>query len=728
MYVADNLFDKGGIVPKDKANDLVFEQEQKHLKETYSKLLKMRSDITRKIEETNKQAAEDKMSMAEDLTTNFATFDDTLETLASYEAVNRVIDSYNMAQGSNVRMLVDIELLLEQPYFAKIVLQYNPDEDPRELYIGAAGISDDMCKRLIVDWRSPVAEVFYNQENGHTSYKANGRIIDVDLKLRRQFDIKKDTLKAYFDTTVAIQDPMLLKSLNTQRTDALQAITATIQKEQNVVVRHDDVAALLVSGVAGSGKTSVMLQRIAYLFYQQRDTLDPSQVVMLTPNPVFSRYIENVLPEMGESNPVSLTWDELMHKLLPSGHHKQNTEESIDVFDKITKGISDLVLTSADFIEIRANGNTLISAQQIEQLMQKFSNAQMGPHRITLVREKLLERLNKRLESKKVIDEIRDEFDELSIDNQIARFGMPLDLMEPNDPDLRDCLNKEIKKRYATALQAVENDEWLRIDRIGMRMLSTKSLSPTEWLYTKMALTGMCNSDTKYVFIDEVQDYSLAQLFVLAAYYRRAHFIMLGDENQSIKPSTASFREILQFFKNYFGEAQECNLQISYRSTPAITKLFSRLAKPNEMEIASVQRTDDKPTILQFSNQKSYEQKLCRVIKDSVNLSKSKNIDSGLTAIIVPWKSELKRIAKILGDDAPQIITSTESLPQYGAMLITLKLAKGLEFDNVIIPDASMRLFPNDDISRRRLYTSISRATKNITILSNGKLTELLAQ
>ena len=134
-------------------------------------------------------------------------------------------------------------LLLRQPYFAKVSLQFKPGAPARDIYIGSAGMTDEDYRHFIVDWRSPVAETYYNQENGRTSYQANGRTITADLKLRRQFDIDGATLNAYFDTTVAIQDPLLLASLSKRRSDRMSAITATIQKEQNQVVRHEDVPA-----------------------------------------------------------------------------------------------------------------------------------------------------------------------------------------------------------------------------------------------------------------------------------------------------------------------------------------------------------------------------------------------------------------------------------------------------------------------------------------------------
>ena len=223
-----------------------------------------------------------------------------------------------------------MEVLLREPYFAKIALQFKEGHPAKELYIGSAGISDENYRRLVVDWRSPVAEVYYNQTMGPTSYVADGRTIHVDLQLRRQFEIEEDRLITYFDSDVAIEDKLLLASLSRGRLAHMQAITATIQREQNAVVRHEDVPVLQVAGIAGSGKTSVLMQRIAYLFYQHRGALDPTQVFLISPNPVFGRYIDRVLPDLGERNPEILTWEEFLAPLLPAGRGVGESDVSLE--------------------------------------------------------------------------------------------------------------------------------------------------------------------------------------------------------------------------------------------------------------------------------------------------------------------------------------------------------------------------------------------------------------
>ncbi|MFR3273396.1 MAG: UvrD-helicase domain-containing protein [Slackia sp.] len=435
--------------------------------------------------------AADKEMLADELTGNFASMGEAFETYAEYATANKNIDLYNATQELNLQNLEKTRLLLEQPYFAKVCLQYKPGDAPKELYIGNAGMSDENYKRLVVDWRSPVAETYYNQENGPTSDVANGRPIKVDLKLRRQFDIAKDTLNAYFDTTVAIQDAMLLASLSQERTSQMKAITATIQKEQNQVIRHEDVPVLLVNGIAGSGKTSVLMQRIAYLFYQQRESLRPEDVFLITPNPVFSRYIENVLPDLGESNPETMTFNEFMATIMPADRSRGRADVSLESLQRIDEAVAGLVFDPNDFKDIVCEGAQLLSAGQIRQVADKFKRIPAGPHLVTLMREELHKRLSSRLKQMAATERAQNEMLQLSIQEQVRIFH---ETIEPqNENEARELALTYLNDRFARAFDIVERDEWLRIDRIGMRLLGKEGLLPWNGPTSKMACTGLSN-------------------------------------------------------------------------------------------------------------------------------------------------------------------------------------------------------------------------------------------
>ncbi len=698
--------------------DAVFREEQDHLTSTYEAIEIIERNVLESMRKTAQEAEEDKRNMADELASNFASDGEKQETYIEYANMNSVIDSYNRTQRANAEKLTAVRILKPQPYFAKVVLQYKPGAAPKELYIGNAGLSDDNYRRLIVDWRSPVAEVYYNQADGKTSYEANGRTINVDLKLRRQFDITGNKLNACFDTTVAIQDELLLASLSRQRTSQMQAITTTIQKEQNVVIRHKDVPALLVNGIAGSGKTSVLLQRIAYLFYQKRESLDPRQVFLITPNPVFRNYIDNVLPDMGERNPNILTWNEFAEGAIPPGRDFKRFDTSFETLQLIDKATNSLEFQDKDFRDIKSQGTILISAQQIAKAAAKFKNAPAGPHRITLIREELETRLQSRLGQMASNTAAQDVVSELSYNDQLSIFGEPIAM--DTEESAKAYTLKFLTQQYESAFEAVKNDYWLRIDRIGKRIAGIEDLSFLEWLYLKIRITGMSNPDAKYVMIDEVQDYTTAQLAILGRYFRRANFLLLGDENQAIKPGTASFGEIRQVFEATRGEVSECHLMTSYRSTPAITQLFAKLAVTADgMQISSVQRADTEPEFHEYATESEYIQKLIQTARASKEFK-------GTTAFVALDTETAARTAQLLGDDSPTLIGEGDTLPNSGSILLALPLAKGLEFDHVVIVDANKEDFPETDLSRRRLYTAISRATSTVSIFSNGELSPLL--
>lgn len=707
----------------DYSADPVFRAEKEHLSRTYATLQKMAGALTQKMRRNEDAAAATKRQMVEEIKPNFGSDTESFETYVDFATVNSVIDAYNQTQDSAAEKLSNIGLLLQQPYFAKVALQYKPGAPAKELYIGAAGVSDDDCRRLVVDWRSPVAEVYYNQDTGPTSYVANGRTIDVDLKLRRQFDIERDMLRGYFDTTVAIQDSLLLASLSRQRSEKMQAITATIQREQNQVIRHADCPVLLVAGIAGSGKTSVLLQRIAYLFYQQRGELRPQDVFLISPNPVFSRYIENVLPDLGERNPETITLSEFARTLLPVGQGAGKTPADIETLWAIDDAMAAgrFEFEPGDFRDIRVGNVKLITAGQVQQVRSKWPRIEPGARLANLMREELVKRLDSKLASLAASDDMYDEVISLSHDEQLAAFGEPVN--PDDDAEVRRAALKLVRARYEDAYGMIARDEWLHVERVAKRLLGEGSLPAAAWLYLKMACTGLSNPDARYVMVDEVQDYSAAQLAVLARFFPNAHFMLLGDEHQAIREGGLTFAQVKDVFARLRGQVEECRLMTSYRSTPGITDLFARLLPESErMEVSSVQRDCSDPRVKAYADPAEWEEALRALVRQA------NAREEGLTAVIVPWKHEAHKLQALLGDDAPTLVSATGSLPHRGAVLLTLALAKGLEFDHVIIPNASAGLFPEGDrVAANRLYTTISRATRELDVLACGELTPLLS-
>ena len=374
----------------------IFEEEQAHLTKTHGKLQAMRGALEAKVEDISEKAAKEKEDIRSNLSLNFDSDTDSMETYIEFEAMSHAIDQYNIEQNAAMEKLGRVKRLLKAPYFARVTLLFDPEEGPEDYYIGSAGISEDAWHQLVVDWRSPIAETYYNQENGKTFYMVNGSRVDVDLQLRRQYDLKEDKLFSFFDTQVAIEDPMLLQSLASRRTDKMKAITATIQKEQNAVIRCEDVPVLMVSGIAGSGKTSVLLQRIAFLFYRKREDLRPEQVYLLTVNPVFRQYIDQVLPDLGEENPRTITWRDFIH-IAEAPDKGPNEPAKESDLRKIESALPSLLFVEEDFRPIMQRGRCVLSRREIIQAAQELAHIEAGPRFVRILADRLAERAKVKL-------------------------------------------------------------------------------------------------------------------------------------------------------------------------------------------------------------------------------------------------------------------------------------------------------------------------------------------
>ena len=701
--------------------DKTFQEEQQHLSEVYRTILKLRDDLTEELEVRQQEAAEDLERMSDELhpDTFGVDADEIMETLAAIETLNSVIDSYNARRDYAQERMQRVLALLRQPYFAKVRIKFRPNRPARDVYIGAVGLTDDDLTPLVVDWRSPVAETYYKQENGPTTYKVDGKLRKVELELRRQFDIQQDKLLMYFDTTVAIEDSLLLGALKRHHSEKLQAITATIQREQNEVVRHDDTPVLLVSGIAGSGKTSVLLQRIAYLFYQERDRLEPQQVSLFTPNAVFGKYIDSVLPSLGESNPMVYTWQSFMERQ-GLGGRDVGADADPQIMRQLEEAVPTLDVDITDLRDIRIDDVVLLKAAQIKGAWDKYEQFPVGPRRMSFVLDELYGRLNRKLQSIAKSEELLDELLSLDVEDQEEIFGELIGDEADDENKLNEFARTYVEHRYGRARDLIDYCDWLRIDRIGARITDGHSLNATEWLWLWLLITGGSSKDTRYVMIDEVQDYSLSQLMLLSRFFPKAHFLLLGDEHQAIREGTATWDQIRQTFAASHGTVDECSLLTSYRSSPEITELFSTLLSEEERgTLSSVRRAGVAPHIAAFDDKDAYVRELQSVVAKAQQ-------EEGLTAVIATEGRRVSWLAKQLGDSV-QVLRKNDRLPATGVVLMDLALAKGLEFDHVVVADAQAEVYPDTPLARRRLYTAVSRAMHRVTVLAQGELTPLLA-
>ena len=325
--------------------------------------------------------------------------------LSAYE-LNRMDAQAALAHRSRGRL----EKLLDSPYFARV--DFVEGEEGASSSAGSAEGETAAARQitylgrfaltwenqaLISDWRSPVAALFYDFEPGPAAFEAPAGRREGTLALKRQISIEEGQLRYAVDSSSSVRDEVLATVLGRTSDAKMHDIVSSIQREQNAVVRHEDVPVLLVSGIAGSGKTSVLLQRIAYLFYQQRGSLDASEVFLISPNPVFSHYIASVLPDLGERNPESLTWNEFARRLLPPDRGSGRVDVPLAALARIDRTVESFEFDANDFKDVRVDEKRLIAADQIRKLADKLGRIPAGPHRITLMREELHARLESRL-------------------------------------------------------------------------------------------------------------------------------------------------------------------------------------------------------------------------------------------------------------------------------------------------------------------------------------------
>ena len=274
-----------------------FNQEQAHLSTVYQQLTTTLTAINDAQSQNQKNGNTIKAQITGEAKLNFDSYADNLDTFAALESINKEIDMLNLKTDSLVARHDETLRLLEQPYFAKITLTFPEEIDAEDFYLCSASFTNQAGDPVIYDWRSPIADVYYQQTFGPTSYQANGR-----------------------------------------------AITTTIQKEQNAIIRQQTTDHLLIDGIAGSGKTSVIFQRIAYLLYRQRKELALNEVLMISLNRLFQDYIAQVLPDLGEQTPVNLTLQQLLAQLLPSDL------AALPIADQpATLTITQLTLQASDF-------------------------------------------------------------------------------------------------------------------------------------------------------------------------------------------------------------------------------------------------------------------------------------------------------------------------------------------------------------------------------------------
>lgn len=551
--------------------------EKKHLADTYQQLLTRKTVLNSFLTEGRKKDRLAMQSIGEEIRLNFDNFADRLDTFAAIESKNREIDQMNAALQSAERELAAIDRLLDSPYFGKISLQFEDEETIEDFYIGINGFVNENKEGLIYDWRSPIAELFYAKRLGPVSYQVNNQTISAVLEQRRQFIIEKDQLKQAFDTSVAIQDEVLLAALEANNSQKMQDITASIQHEQNVIIRDLAHKNLLVNGVAGSGKTSAVMQRIAFLLYHFREEMTAENVLILSPNSRFIDYISQVLPSLGEKNPLTLTMRQFC-QAFPS----VDLESEEAYFDRIQQAPSEAIelLRSADFSRflqslskqlpeelvlqfkpIKRKNVVLFSEETIDTFFQETPKQAPLRDRIQAVKKKLAYAWEERLQKNALAANVHDQVRSLTEDEQRSLLGTVL--KDDSEKTIQKAALRLLKKKYEKVTKQINDLTWFDTKQLladsadyfthGQIALTqtTDSLDYTVCLLLIRHLVAEKQPvpALRYLFIDEVQDYTPAQLQFLLCLFPMTAFTLVGDQQQAIFTSAITVSEIQTIFQ-----------------------------------------------------------------------------------------------------------------------------------------------------------------------------------
>lgn len=699
--------------------------EEAYLKNVYQKLIDKRNELRESMDTAKVEGNQSLKEMAGELRLNFDSYLDNLDTFSMIEMKNREIDQMNIKQKNAENQLAKIERLLKSPYFGKVVVDFLDNEPKESFYIGTANFTDDADENLVYDWRSPIAELFYNNMIGPSSYTVRQNKIDTVIKERRQFILERDRLVKFFDTSVAIQDDVLLEVLGQDETNEMKAITATIQSEQNTIIRDVKSQNILVNGVAGSGKTSAIMQRISYLLYLYRDTMTSDDLLILSPNHRFIDYISNVLPSLGERNPLNLTILQLVSQLSAEeiegeeAYFKRITKESVseqaehlrskEYIDDLKRS-DPLFLDHPDFIRgLTKNGKTVLSKKTIEKIYEKVPAHPKLIDRFQATKKALMSEWKNHLLKQAKSPAVQNQVLSLTEDRQLKLFGELIS--DDSEQSIAAYARKLLQKNYRKITRQIEEMAWVDEHRLFERIYEKRYGSAYVWQHTRTVdeavillaihhlLVEKVNVPAfRYLLIDEVQDYTLAQLGLLIELFPKTHFTLVGDENQAIFNSSTTFADIMRCFDDYHLPIHRYDLRNSYRSSEAITELFKTYAVDQEkIDIVSIRPQGKEPEYRSFRSSEELLEILAEILA---------SLKGEKAAIITQTEEETQTLQESI---------KKSSYGLENCQIIPLSLAKGLEFDHVILYP-----FENDrDEQRRRrqMYTAISRGMKSIVVL-----------
>ncbi|MGE8205427.1 RNA polymerase recycling motor HelD [Heyndrickxia sp. NPDC080065] len=717
----------------------------------------------------------------DDVKVNTDTFDDYLETIIGLRQQAQDLSVSQSIHRNAFNRLSVLHRMQEVPYFGRIDFIEKGTSEVESIYIGVSTLTDTTRDNfLIYDWRAPISSVYYDYPPGPAEYVTPEGVVHGLLNKKWQYIIRDGSIKSMFDTSLTIGDEILQQVLGKGTDKHMHSIVATIQREQNRIIRHDHGRLLIVQGAAGSGKTSAALQRIAYLLYKYRDRLKADQIILFSPNKMFNSYVSNVLPELGEENMQQVTFQEYLDHRLSRAFQVEGPYEQLEYvltaadtpsyrtrtasirfkastrfFETVKTYRQSLELSGMLFKGIIFRGKPIVTANQIEERFYSSYTSLSFHNRL----EKLREWLNKQIDETEKLERtkpwVQEEIELLSnadyqkartylkkkrgfteesfenYENEIEALGQLIvhQKLKPLRRRIQNLHFVDIKGIYKQLfanptqieywMEGETPEEWADICLMTVKMLDEGKLfyeDATPFLLLKELIQGFqMNSSIKHVLVDEAQDYSAFQFEFLKRLFPSARMTVLGDFNQAI---FAHASEMVDFhtLTDLYGpdQTEAINLTRSYRSTRPITEFTSRLVPEGE-RITAFERDGELPVLTQLSDRDELHRSIASKV---VDLQKRQY---NTIAIICKSAAESTAAYEALSSYVEIKLVKSGSIEyEQGVVVIPAYLAKGIEFDAVIIYDASAKVY-GDESLRRLFYTACTRALHHLQLYSVGE-------
>ncbi len=639
-------------------------------------------------------------------------------------SLGKFVDAYAYLTeiGSRAGVMHNTELeyarlnaMKNSPYFAR--MDFMTSDGTLKVYIGTGSLTDPSSLDFYVfDWRSPIAGMYYDFEPGRAFYNSPLGVVEGEITLKRQFKIWKGELLWAYDTSVAIEDEFLSEALSKSVDSKMQTIVCTIQREQNQIIRDTKSRCLVAFGPAGSGKTSVAMQRAAFFLYAERDSITSSNIMIFSPNNVFSDYISDVLPHLGEANVKSLTFSDYAsslfgerYRFLPSGEladfsvHPfgiRGRSAALKLSDRLYNALLDKINTLKDsdpaFPDMVYGGKVIMSSKEMGRLYTKDFSYLSVQGRMN----KLFSRIasfSKEEYKRRLKEAARAFSDEEESEAKEKRVKLRWKIREEYKGFLdfaSKALSSDPEVIYLDVLASLDKEvyEYTK-ESLASGVAQSEDAAPLLYI---LSATRDIKNEIKYLIVDEAQDYSLLHLAAFKNCFSKANITFLGDTNQAVCPlyRPATPEDILRIFP----DSQIKNLKKSYRNTAEISEFCDRILKLENHDY--MKRSGEKVTMARLKIKEDY---LKALVIESMRL-KEKNATS---AVIFPTMKECRELYEKYGKaHGLTLVSENDKSFVTGNVIIPAYMAKGLEFDAALIPYNSYE----DEALKNILYTACTRA------------------